>query len=439
MIISKAVEDKVLSCLLRNQEFASISVDFLKPHLFSMDIDKNISKIALDAFRKHNTLVTSHIFGYEVKKLLDTKIIKEEEIKAYSERFIELYKIDIKDSKYVLDDQLVPFVKDREWRRLMKEALEKHLQKGDFASLETRADFIKNIGEVKQVMPIETWSDEAIESRYQDRKRELDALDNGVQLKIPFGIPKLDNLFNGGMTKNEMIVFAAGPKIGKTFSMTGFAKSASEKGFNVAYFSFETSIKVIQSRLDADISNIETNLVTANAKRIRDEVGLNRPREGEIFFFKYANGVASAETVKQDVKRLEIDKGIKIDLVCVDYIDISKLPTTSKDHNINEKILWESYRRVGEELGVALLSATQISTKTGNNSIASISSVLGSSFKPATVDALIILSGTEKDLREGKIFVNTSTCRNVPKCVFSIKTAYKYGRFFECIDQNEIL
>ena len=439
MIISKAVEDKVLSCLLRNQEFASISVDFLKPHLFSMDIDKNISKIALDAFRKHNTLVTSHIFGYEVKKLLDTKIIKEEETKAYSERFIELYKIDIKDSKYVLDDQLVPFVKDREWRKLMKEALEKHLQKGDFASLETRADFIKNIGEVQQVTPIATWSEEAIESRYQDRQRELDALDSGVKLKIPFGIPKLDKMFGGGMSYGEMYVFAAAAKVGKTFSMTSFAKAASENGFNVAYFSYETAIKVIQTRLDADVSNIETDKVTVNAKRARDEVLLNRPREGEIHFFKYSAGRTSADTVKRDVQRLEVEKGIKIDLIVVDYIDISKAITVSTDQNINEKILWETYRAVGEDLGCVMLSATQVSTKQGNKSIGTVDSILGSSLKVGTVDAMIMLTGTEKDLREGRIFVNTSACRNVQKLVFSIKTAYKYGRFFESIDQENIL
>lgn len=110
LIIDDAFEDKVMACMFRVNDFASVASVHLRPSYFGNPMRRNLAKLANDFWHKYNAIVRGPAFAHEIKDLLDKKIIQPDEAKDYGNYVMRLYNADISDHQWVLD-KLVEFIK----------------------------------------------------------------------------------------------------------------------------------------------------------------------------------------------------------------------------------------------------------------------------------------------------------------------------------------
>ena len=84
-MIDREFEEKVLACLVKVHEFASVSSSHLKPQHFSTDVMKNMAKMSIDFFKKYNSVLTKDAFIFNLKSLVEKKIILDGEKKDYAD------------------------------------------------------------------------------------------------------------------------------------------------------------------------------------------------------------------------------------------------------------------------------------------------------------------------------------------------------------------
>lgn len=75
-----------------------------------------------------------------------------------------------------------------------------------------------------------------------------------VEQGVPTGLNDLDKLL-GGFRKNELIILAARPSVGKTDTMNHFALAAGQKGYLPIIFSLEMSEELLVDRLIANMGS----------------------------------------------------------------------------------------------------------------------------------------------------------------------------------------
>jgi hypothetical protein len=78
---------------------------------------------------------------------------------------------------------------------------------------------------------------------------------------------------------------------------------------------------------------------------------------------KYMSAQSTVNDVRAYVKELEVQTGIKIDAMCIDYLDLL-MPVTAKvspsDLFVKDKYVSEEIRNLGKELGIIMVTASQL-------------------------------------------------------------------------------
>lgn len=417
-------ENKVLACSVRVLDFMKIAGQYLKPHHFESSVRQNIAKIILDFWTKYKTTISTDAYGNHIKILLQKKIISENELPLYINEYSQYFSIDVTDNKYVLDN-LLNFIKTQEIKKLIERTINKHLPNNDFTTFEHEARKITEISTLQQIEPTAYLSTEAIELRTTRRNEIRDLLVRG----IPTGIPKLDNLMNyRGWCKDELYLIMGKAKAGKTMAVSWFANSALLHGYNVAYFSLETSEEVLTDRLDAMNAEIEINHLGTYSAEVVQRLA-EKKIAGQLYIFDYPTKTCSGDDVELQLEKLD-SRGIRIDMLVVDYSDLMK-PTRRYESKWDEQAgNVEDLRRIAKVRGLPVLTPTQVNRAGSKKQLVEGSDVSGAWEKIAIADGTLSIGGTKTDMDKGEVLIHLSEFRTVPSKTLRIKTAYNFGRFY---------
>jgi replicative DNA helicase len=152
----------------------------------------------------------------------------------------------------------------------------------------------------------------------------------GVPIGTPTGYEELDYL-TGGLPKDELIVLAAQPGLGKTAFGLSVALNAAEAGYDVAIFSQEMSETQIVRRLASMISGIpwaalRTGYYVKGSHVYHAEPSLYKSYEAAIEkaatlpILIVASGVTTLEM--KNALEEALGAGLNIDLIINDYIQL---------------------------------------------------------------------------------------------------------------------
>jgi len=426
-MIDSSFQKKVLACMVKVSSFGAVASQHIKASDFEGTLHKNVAKAILDYHQKYGSCITNHAFITIMKaEFKDDKDELIEHLKAFG----EIKEIDVSDADFVLD-QLLDFIKLSRWKGLIETAVEKHLSKDrkkpDIDGLEKGAMDILNISKVTSGGTYDYFSEENIRER---AKARYDGLT--INPGIGTGIPELDGKLNGrGWMAGELYLILAPAKMGKSQMLLWSSNAAVLRGKNVCHVTLEMSKQICSSRLDALNTGILfkdlpvryedcQNIMTKKASKLST---------GGLKIIEYPTKSLTPSMLREELKKLE-RSGFKIDLLCVDYVDL--LRSTMRDGSKwdMQADCVEQLRAIAGELQIPVLSASQINRSGKGKSLTDGGDIAGSFEKVAVADQIITLAQTDDERADSHLRIRLAEGRNAASGIIKIETAFESGRFY---------
>ena len=253
------------------------------------------------------------------------------------------------------------------------------------------------------------------------------------------GYSYFDLTMGGGWIPGTLTVLAGGPKSGKSVWLLNMAANAVKANKNVMIITLELLDYQYLQRLSANLMGVTTAEYSNNIddavwmkKKIQETINYGDGFNpfGHLLIKSYPASTASANDIETFIRKVETTKGIKFDLVVIDYINIMKNWRNPNTENLYQKIkqIAEDVRAMAMRNRWAILSATQINrTNLGNSDLfmTDISESLG---LVATVDALYGIIQTEIMKAENEYLIKALALRNSEEINLKKKFLVDYKR-----------
>lgn len=181
-------------------------------------------------------------------------------------------------------------------------------------------------------------------------------LNNGVT-GIDTGFKDL-NRMTGGLQRQDLIILAARPSMGKTTLAVNIATNVS-KDKNVAIFSLEMSKKQIAEKILASkafIDLLKINTGNLNDKDWEKIAKYSGPLANQKLFLDDTGGLSVAE-IKAKAKKLKLQYGL--DLIVIDYLQLMN----GKGENRTQEIsgISRGLKQMAKDLDITVIALSQLS------------------------------------------------------------------------------
>lgn len=382
-------EQKLLTNLIHNEEFARKVIPFLDTSYFHQQSEKVIAESIIKFFTKYNKQPTTDIINIELQQL-DT--ISDKELNECIE-LINQFKKDDSDLRWLIQkteefcknkaiyNAIVRGIKIIEGKdtKLSQDAIPKILSDALAVSFDT------DIGH--------DYIDDA-DLRFDFYRK--------VEEKISFDLDLMNTITNGGLSRKSLNVILAGTGAGKSLFMCHTAANALSQGNNVLYITLEMAEERIAERIDANLFDINIDQL----KSLDQEKYQNRIKQiaskthGKLIIKEYPTAAAHSGHFRALIEELKVKRQFIPDLLIIDYLNICssariKLGTSANTYMF-VKAIAEELRGLAVEYNVPLLTATQTNRTGFDNSDVNITDTSESFGLPATSDLMFALIRTEQ-------------------------------------------
>jgi KaiC/GvpD/RAD55 family RecA-like ATPase len=247
-------------------------------------------------------------------------------------------------------DSFEKFTKRQELERAIFKAAE-YLEKGDFGPVEKL---------IRDAVQIGLQKDLGTDYFADPSGRLKKYFDNGGQVST--GWPQLDRLLYGGFSRGELNIFAGGSGSGKSLVMMNIALNWLQQGLNGVYISLELSEELTGLRSDAMLTNSSTKDIRKDIDNTSLKISMIGKKYG-TYQIKALPAQSNVNDIRSFLKEYQIKTGIKVDFIMVDYLDLV-MPVSVKvnpnDQFIKDKYVSEELRNLAKELGILMVTASQL-------------------------------------------------------------------------------
>ena len=242
------------------------------------------------------------------------------------------------------------FTKRQELERAILKAADM-LEKGDY-------DPVEKI--IKDAVQISLQKDMGTDYFYNPAERINRYYNSGGQVST--GWPQLDRLLYGGFSRGELNIFAGGSGSGKSLVMMNIALSWLQQGLSGVYITLELSEELTGLRTDAMLTGMGTKDIRKDVDTTSMKVVMVSKKSGK-YRIKALPAQSNVNDIRSYLKEVQIQTGIKVDFVMVDYLDLV-MPVSVKvnpnDQFIKDKYVAEELRNLAKELNILLVTASQL-------------------------------------------------------------------------------
>ena len=180
--------------------------------------------------------------------------------------------------------------------------------------------------------------------------------------QVSTGWPQMDRLLYGGFSRGELNIFAGGSGSGKSLVMMNIALNWLQQGLSGVYISLELSEELCALRTDAMLADMSTKDIRKDIGTAELKVKMMGKKAGQ-YRIKGFPAQSNVNDIRSYIKEVQIQTGIKIDFVMVDYLDLL-MPVSAKvspnDLFVKDKYVSEELRNLAKELGVLFVTASQL-------------------------------------------------------------------------------
>jgi replicative DNA helicase len=247
-------------------------------------------------------------------------------------------------------DEFEQFTKRQELERAILKAADL-LEQGDFDPVEKL---------IKDAVQISLQRDMGTDYFADPKERLNKYFNQGGQVST--GWPQLDRVMYGGMSRKELNIFAGGSGSGKSLVMMNIALNWLQQGLSGVYITLELSEELTSLRTDAMLTSMSTKDIRKNIDDTELKVKMAGKKFGQ-YRVKAMPAQANVNDIRAYVKEVQIQTEIKVDFVMIDYLDLL-MPVSVKvnpsDQFIKDKYVSEELRNLAKELGVLMITASQL-------------------------------------------------------------------------------
>jgi KaiC/GvpD/RAD55 family RecA-like ATPase len=180
--------------------------------------------------------------------------------------------------------------------------------------------------------------------------------------QVSTGWPTMDRILYGGFSRGELNIFAGGSGSGKSLVMMNIALSWLQAGLSGVYISLELSEELVALRTDAMLTSMSTKDIRKDIETTELKVKMVGKKAGK-YRIKALPAQSNVNDIRSFIKEYQIQTNNKVDFVMVDYLDLV-MPVSVKvnpnDQFIKDKYVAEELRNLSQELGVLLVTASQL-------------------------------------------------------------------------------
>ena len=229
---------------------------------------------------------------------------------------------------------------------------------------------------------------------YANPKERLEAVRQG-RGQISTGWKIVDDKLYGGLNRGEITIFAGQSGAGKSLFLQNLAVNWAQAGLHVVYLSLELNEKLCSMRIDAMHTGYETREVMRNIDDVHMRIRASQQKsQGSLQVKQLPNGCTSND-IRAYIKEFEIHKGIKVDAILVDYLDLM-MPMSTKisaeNLFVKDKFVTEELRNLAVELQTITVSASQLNRGSYEQAAFDPSHIAGGISKVNTADNVIGIS-----------------------------------------------
>jgi replicative DNA helicase len=187
---------------------------------------------------------------------------------------------------------------------------------------------------------------------------------------VPTGYERFDEM-TSGFQRQDLIILAARPSMGKTSLMLNIAESMAipDKGgtkeelYSVGIFSLEMSKEQIGLRLLSSEANVPSHFIRAgilSEKNWRDLIDASsRLAKSKI----YIDDTATIDLIEMRAKARRLKREMGLDMIMVDYLQLITMRGRVESRNQEISQISRGLKALAKELDVPLLSLSQLSRR----------------------------------------------------------------------------
>lgn len=373
----------MLSCLVSNRDLMSMCSSIIKSSYFDPSLKKSV-KFVQEYFEKYKDVPKNSTIRAECGLVLD-----------------EVADISRSDISYIADE-IETFCRNR----AVTEAIiagPKLLQDGEFGKI---------VEQLKQAISVGLQKDMGLDyfSNPEDRLRQT----LQVQSKISTGIKELDDAIGGGVSRQELLLFAANSGGGKSMTMLNIAKNLLSQGMNGVYISLEMAEGIVSKRLDSMVTKISQDLLMKEMSKAASIISKQADKMGKFIIKRMPENRTNVNTIRSYLQQLEQSSGFRPDFIVIDYIDIMGTTMSISYDNlfVKDKYVTEEVRSLGFDFDAVIISASQLGRAAIDAEKLNQAHIQGGISKINTSDYTIGIKQDDLMRSAGEIFFEIMKSRN---------------------------
>ncbi len=374
---------KVISQIICDASFGLNIIEILKAKYFDNDYYKQIVTIIKNYNEKYDNALPT-LSGLREQILADEKDPIRKGILMKTLEVIN--KKSLEDDK-ATQDRALKFCKQQEIKKAMTD-INFIVEKGEFENYDKIEEILRKAMTVADKQDNSMEVTDNIEAALEDDYRE----------PIPTGIHGIDDKIGHGLGKGELAVFLAPLGCGKTTFLSKVANTAYNKGFNVLQIFFEDDPKQIQRKHFTCWSGIAQDEMATRKDEVRAAIQEHAKNGGRLILKKCPSDNTTVNFIKQYLRYLR-NKGIKIDMLIVDYLDCLSATKNIDDINASEAHIMRQLEALTSEFELR----TWVGIQTNRNGIAAevvTNDTMQGSIKRAQIAHLIITAAKTLEQKE---------------------------------------
>ena len=240
---------------------------------------------------------------------------------------------------------------------------------------------------------------------FDNAKERLERLkNNNGQIKT--GWTDFDRKLYGGLNYGELHIFAGQSGSGKSLFLQNLTLNLALTGLNIVYISCELSEELVSMRIDCMLTGMGSQQLMKKLDDVDMIVRANKKKAGNVYIKEMAQG-STVNDIKAYLKEVEIQKGIRPDVLVVDYLDLLYPNDRRVDPSnlfIKDKFIAEELRALAREgLGrdhrLLCLTASQLNRSSVEEQEHNHAHIAGGKSKIDTADGVYSIH-TSKSMRE---------------------------------------
>lgn len=235
---------------------------------------------------------------------------------------------------------------------------------------------------------------------YEDPEDVIKSLAN-MQGTFKSGWETLDYKLFGGFGRQELEIFAAASGGGKSVVLQNLAVNFSKAGLNGAYITLELAKELVAVRIYGMLVNTPQNRVKTDIDETAAKVKIEETTNGKLRIHRLPESVTTVNDIESYIRELQIKTGIKLDYVCVDYLDLltsDRCGTNDKSNAfVKDKFVSEELRALAMKMDLTVFTACQFNRSgVSGEDVKSQAQIAGGISKIYTADNVIYIDARKE-------------------------------------------